>query len=347
MDAFYASIEQRDHPQYREKPLAVGGTGPRGVVAAASYEARKYGIRSAMAGSIARRKCPGLIMIPPRFEVYKKVSSEIMEIFREYTDLVEPLSLDEAFLDVTNNKKGMSYATEIAVEIKEKIRMKTGLTASAGVSYNKFLAKIASDMDKPDGLYVIRPEKAEEFLEKLDIGKFYGIGKVTARKMKNPGIEKGKDLKNCDLADLIRLFGKNGHFYYQIVRGIDDRPVRPERIRKSISTERTFSTDLHSYIEISKQVDLICKELNERIGKHQISGRTLTMKIRYGDFTTITRGKTFPVPVKNLDNLAHFCREIIDTVDYSEKGLRLIGLGISNLEDMVPPGNKDQLELDL
>ncbi|HLP05808.1 MAG TPA: DNA polymerase IV, partial [Paludibacter sp.] len=243
MDAFFASIEQRDNPDYRGKPLAVGHAGTRGVVAAASYEARKYGVRSAMASKTALRKCPQLIFVMPRFDVYKSVSSQVLEIFREYTDLVEPLSLDEAFLDVTENHKNMPSATHIALEIKQKIFEKLSLTASAGVSFNKFLAKIASDFNKPNGIYVVTPETAAQFVEKLEIEKFYGVGKVTAKRMHQLGINTGADLKQWSIEGLVANFGKAGHFYYQNARGIDHRPVEPQHIRKSVGAETTFGHD--------------------------------------------------------------------------------------------------------
>ena len=245
MDAFYASIEQRDHPEYRGKPLAVGNAAERGVVAAASYEARKFGVRSAMPSLTALSKCPQIIFVPARFDVYREVSMQIRDIFLEYTDLVEPLSLDEAYLDVTVNKPGVLSATIIAQEIKEKIRGITGLTASAGVSVNKFLAKIASDWKKPDGLFVILPEEAESFVQELKIEQFWGVGRVTAARMHELGIHTGRDLKRFDEASLVRFFGKAGHIYYQNARGIDDREVVPDRIRKSLGAEETFMTDLY------------------------------------------------------------------------------------------------------
>ncbi|MGM0530843.1 MAG: DNA polymerase IV, partial [Bacteroidota bacterium] len=284
MDAFYASIEQRDNPELKGKPVAVGKGSERGVVSAASYEARKYGIHSAMSSKIARQKCPGLIFVPGRMDVYKAVSGEFMEIFFDYTDLVEPLSLDEAYLDVTKNKKNIQSATRIAKEIKERIYEETGLTASAGVSINKFLAKIASDYDKPDGLYVIRPEEAEKFIEALPVEKFHGVGSVTAEKMHHLGIHTGADLKQKPLTWLNKYFGKVGLHYYNISRAIDDREVNPERIRKSVGTERTFEKDLQTRFEIITALYHIEKELMRRMERSGSFGKTLTLKVKFSDF---------------------------------------------------------------
>jgi DNA polymerase-4 len=275
MDAFYASVEQRDNPELKGKPVAVGGSSNRGVVAAASYEARKFGVRSAMPSKIAIRKCPDLVFVRPRFEVYKQVSNQIREIFHDYTDLVEPLSLDEAYLDVTSNKKEMPSATLIAKEIRAKIKERTNLTASAGISINKFLAKTASDVNKPDGLFLIRPKAAIEYVEKLPIERFFGVGKVTAQKMHNLGIKNGFDLKQLTEDELIRHFGKVGHYYFNIARAIDDREVNPKRIRKSLGAESTFSTDLKDLEKIKAELDKITEEVTRRMKNSGTKGKTL------------------------------------------------------------------------
>lgn len=337
MDAFYASIEQRDNPSLKGKPVAVGGERQRGVVAAASYEARQYGVRSAMPSITAKRKCPQLIFVRPRFTVYKEVSSRIRDVFFEYTDLVEPLSLDEAYLDVTENKKNIPLATEIAKEIKVRIREKTGLTASAGVSVNKFLAKIASDYDKPDGLYIIKPHQAERFVEQLEIEKFYGIGKVTAEKMHQMGIHTGKDLKQYSLAELVRIFGKAGSFYYNIARGVDDRPVDPNRVRKSIGTEQTYDTDLLTMQEILFELKNVEKELVDRLRRNSALGRTLTLKVKFEDFEQITRSRSLPDFF--TPSLIHSVSvELAGSIDYAKRGVRLLGLTLSNFE------NPDELD---
>lgn len=345
MDAFYASIEQRDFPELRGKAIAVGHAEARGVVATASYEARKYGVRSAMPSATAMRKCPHLIFVPPRFEVYHDVSDQIMEIFLEYTDLVEPLSLDEAFLDVTGNKKDIPSATTIAKEIKKEIKEKTGLTASAGVSYNKFLAKIASDYNKPDGLFVIRPEKAEAFVETLSIERFFGVGKVTAQKMHQLGIHTGADLKKMSEESLVRLFGKAGHTYYENARATDNREVNPNRIRKSVGAENTFETDLEASTKMTLELYQIARRTWERIEDKQFFGRTITLKIKYTDFETITRSRTMPEQVKDFHYFWKVSKDMLKQIDTSRKKVRLMGLTISNNEesDVVPPGGM-QLE---
>lgn len=349
MDAFYASIEQRDFPEYRGKPLIVGGSTRRGVVAAASYEARRYGIYSAMPTLTALHRYPDLIIAKPRFNVYKQVSRQMMQIFRSYTDLVEPLSLDEAYLDVTDNKYNMPSATLIAREIKVKIKEATLLTASAGVSVNKFLAKIASDMDKPDGLYVILPEQAESFIEELPVGKFFGVGKVTAARMKKLGIHKGMDMKGKNKAELIKLFGKNGSFFYDICRGIDRRPVNPERIRKSFGKERTFEDDLSSLDEINEVLrnitELVCRDLD----KYGIRGKTLTVKVKYHDFKQITRSRTFPGFINNEELILNESQEIMAAVFTPGSKIRLLGITLSNLEQAArisDPVDRDQLSFD-
>jgi len=332
MDAFFASIEQRDNVDYRGKPLAVGYAGPRGVVAAASYEARKYGVRSAMASRTALSKCPQLIFVMPRFEVYKSVSRQIMEIFHEYTDLVEPLSLDEAFLDVTENFKQIASATQIAQEIKQKISDTLGLTASAGVSFNKFLAKIASDYKKPNGLFVVKPEDAEQFVETLTIEQFYGVGKVTAERMHQLGINNGSDLKQWSEQGLVSNFGKAGHMYYLNARAIDDRLVQEQRIRKSVSSETTFEKDIDKYEDLLPELDKLTVEVIEYIGKNNFKGRTVSLKIKYADFKVITRSRTFQVPVSEYETLYKAGSELLGLVDLSPR-VRLIGIGIRNNEE--------------
>lgn len=332
MDAFYASIEQRDNPHYRGKPLAVGYSGPRGVVAAASYEARRYGVRSAMASKTAIRKCPYLIFAPARFEIYKSVSKQIMEIFHEYTDIVEPLSLDEAFLDVTINHKDIASATQIAKEIKQKIYEKTSLTASAGVSFNKFLAKIASDYNKPNGLFVVKPKDAERFVESLAIEQFFGVGKVTAKQMHDLGIRNGLDLKQRTEEELVRYFGKAGLIYYQNARGVDDRPVESERERKSISSENTFERDIDNLEELALELDIVAKDAFADIVKKKFKGRTITLKIKYADFKVITRSKTFSFPIEDYTLFYQEGYELLKNVDISPK-VRLIGLGLKKSED--------------
>ena len=331
MDAFFASVEQRDNPELRGKPVAVGRLGNRGVVAAASYEARKYGVRSAMSAKIAKRKCPFLIFVRPRFDVYKQVSQQIRQIFFEYTDLVEPLSLDEAYLDVTMHKKGKPSATLIAQEIKERIKKETGLTASAGISINKFLAKVASDYKKPDGLFLIKPEDAEQFVEKLPIEKFFGIGKVTARRMHQMGISFGKDLKKYSEIDLIKRFGKAGSYYYHIARAIDLREVKPDRKRKSIGAENTFEYDIADIEEIESELLQIAEKLMERIKQANTSGKTLTLKVKFSDFKQITRSKTFKHYIENFDDLWKHSKEIFSLVNFNKRKVRLLGLSVSNL----------------
>ncbi len=333
MDAFYASIEQRDNPELSGKPIAVGGSSERGVVSAASYEARKYGVHSAMSSRIAKRKCPDLIFIKSRMDHYKEISRKIMEIFFEYTDLVEPLSIDEAFLDVTENKKGLQSATLIAKEMKEKISEKTKLTASAGVSVNKFLAKIASDYDKPDGLYVIKPADVHGFLESIPVKKFHGVGSVTAEKMHQHGIFTGADLRNMSQPWLVKHFGKAGIHYYNISHGIDERPVNPHRIRKSVGTEKTFEKDLQSRFEIITALYHIENELLRRMERSQSYGRTLTLKIKFSDFKQITRSKTIPQLIDHFDILHRTTKEIFYQLKWGEKKIRLLGLSVSQLKE--------------
>jgi len=332
MDAFFASVEQLDNPELRGKPVAVGGSGERSVVAAASYEARKFGVRSAMPSVIAKRLCPDLIFVKHNFERYNEVSSSVMEILKEFTDLIEPLSIDEAFLDVTEDKQNIGSATAIAKKIRCEIKQKTGLTASAGISVNKFLAKIASDINKPDGLFVIRPEEAEKFIEELPVEKFYGIGKVTAKKMHQLGIHKGSDLKKWDLVSLVRNFGKAGVFFFDIVRGKDDRPVENDQERKSVGTELTYEKDLTSLFGIVAELYKLEKELMERLGHAGTSGRTITVKIKFADFRQITRSKTLQHYITDFDTLHKEVTSIRKTMKLDNERIRLMGVTISNLE---------------
>ncbi|SDR89502.1 DNA polymerase-4 [Gillisia sp. Hel1_33_143] len=330
MDAFYASVEQLDNPELVGKPIAVGGSAERGVVAAASYEARKFGVRSAMSSIIAKRNCPDLIFVKPRFERYKEVSTQIREIFLEYTDLVEPLSLDEAYLDVTENKKGNPSATLIAKEIRAKIKEKTGLNASAGISINKFIAKIASDHNKPNGQKTVHPEEIEEFLEKLQIRKFHGVGKVTAEKMYQFGIFNGFDLKQKSEEFLTEHFGKSGAHYYKVVRGIHLSEVKPDRIRKSLGAERTFDTNISSEIFMLERLQNISEEIEKRLKKGKVAGKTVTLKIKYSDFSQQTRSKTLSYFISDKDLILETAKELL----YQEKmkeSVRLLGITLSNL----------------
>jgi DNA polymerase-4 len=330
MDAFYASVEQKDDPSLKGKPLAVGGGSKRGVVAAASYEARKFGVHSAMSGYLARQKCPDLIFVKPRFERYREISLQIREIFRSYTDLVEPLSLDEAYLDVTENKIGFPSATLIAREIRSRIYEKTGLTSSAGISINKFLAKIASDINKPNGQKTIPPEEVEDFLSSLEIRKFYGVGKVTAEKMHNLGIFTGADLKNQSLEFLTGHFGKSGKHYYQVVRGIHPSPVKARRVPKSVGAERTFSENLSSEVFMLERLEHIARELESRLKPGERAGKTITLKIKYSDFRLQTRSKTLPHYISDKSLLLEVARELL----YQEplhNSVRLLGISLSNL----------------
>lgn len=332
MDAFYASVEQRDNPELRGKPVAVGGSSNRGVVAAASYEARKFGIHSAMASVTARRKCPELIFIRPRFEVYKEVSREIRSIFEEYTSLVEPLSLDEAYLDITEPLKGGPVATDIAREIKKRIRDEVHLTASAGVSFNKFIAKVASGMNKPDGLTVVRPDQCERFIDALPIEKFFGVGKVTARKFRNLGIRNGADLRLRSKAELERYFGKSGRYYYYICRGEDNRPVRTSWRRKSVGAERTFFEDISTEGEFDEKLRDVSERVSSRMKKIRASGRTVTVKIKYHDFTINTRSKTLAHEVCEVEELYQVGSNLLRTPLLPQRPVRLLGLSVSNLK---------------
>jgi len=331
MDSFFASVEQRDFPEYRGKPLAVGNRGPRSVVAAASYEARKYGVYSAMPMAVALRKCPELIVTPHRFEVYKKISTTIREIFYEYTDLVEPLSLDEAYLDVTHPKKGPPSASLIAMEIKQAIRDREGLVASAGVSFNKFLAKIASDMDKPDGFYLIKPDDAERFLEELEINRFFGVGEKTAQKMHRLNIFKGRDLKEVPRDQLVGYFGKAGNYFYDVVRGVDNRPVVSHRESKSIGAERTYDTDLYELEHVKARLSEVMDIMWNRCQEKKKFGRTATLKLRFSDFKTITRSRTQPHPC-TYQEMMEAIMKLLPAERVREQGVRLLGVTMSNFE---------------
>lgn len=330
MDAFYASVEQLDNLELRGKPVAVGGSTERGVVSAASYEARKYGVRSAMSSVVAKRNCPELIFVKARFDRYKEISTGIRKIFYDYTDLVEPLSLDEAYLDVTTNKKGNPSATLIAREIRQRIFEELHLTASAGISINKFIAKVASDYNKPNGQKTVNPEEVISFLEVLDIRKFYGVGNVTAEKMYKLGIFTGKDLKTKSLEFLEEKFGKSGNFYFNVVRGIHTSEVKPHRIPKSVGAERTFSENLSSEIFMLERLEHIATEIERRLKKSNIAGKTITLKIKYSDFTLQTRSKTLPYFVAEKALILETAKALL----YQEKmenSVRLLGISLANL----------------
>lgn len=349
MDAFYASVEQRDNPELRGRPVAVGHAGERGVVSAASYEARKYGVRSAMASLKAMRLCPELVFVPGRMEVYKEVSDHIHEIFREYTDIIEPLALDEAFLDVTENKKGIELAVDIAREIKKRIREELGLVASAGVSYNKFLAKIASDYRKPDGLCSIHPDKALHFIDQLPIEGFWGVGKVTAKRMHTLGIHNGRDLRQWSLDGLTREFGKVGHLYYDFARGIDLRPVEAVRVRKSIGCERTLEHDIHTKAAVIVELYHTAEELVRRLADKDFRGNTLTLKVKFHDFTQITRSITQAKELLTMKTILPIAKKLLAEVEYENHPIRLIGLSVSNPhdeDDSTPQSTWEQLELE-
>ncbi len=334
MDAFFASVEQRDNPELRGKPIAVGGADKkRGVIATASYEARKFRVYSAMSTRIAKKKCPRLIIVPPRYKVYKKISQQIRDIFYEYTDLVEPLSLDEAYLDVTENKKGEESAIQIAKEIKQIIFAETKLTASAGISVNKFLAKVASDYHKPDGLTAILPQNVQGFLDNLPIESFQGIGKATARKMERMKIKTGKDLRMYSKVDLGMHFGKMGAFFHDISRGIDDRPVNPDRKRKSISEETTFQDDILERNEMIEALRKLSVSVSETINRMEIKGRTVNIKVRLPDFTTFTKSKTYKDFIDDATLIEKTAVELFESLDQEISGVRLLGVGLSNLDN--------------
>jgi DNA polymerase-4 len=338
MDAFYASVEQRDDPSLRGKPVAVGG-GHRGVVTAASYEARKFGVRSAMPSVTARRRCPELIFVKPRFDVYRAVSGQVREIFAAYTDLIEPLSLDEAYLDVTEDRLGFGSARAIAEDIRRRIREETGLTASAGVSYCKFIAKLASDHKKPDGLCVIPPERGAEFVSTLPVSRFHGVGPVTARKMERLGILTGADLRGWSLPQLEAHFGSSGSWYWRICRGIDEREVKPDRPYKSVSAERTFDEDLRDPDQLAGELERIAGFAWARVERAAVSGRTVTLKVKFADFELITRSKSFAIPVPDLGTFIAVGQSLLSGLHPLAKGIRLLGLGLHNLiePELEPP----------
>lgn len=351
MDAFYASIEQRDNPHYRGKAIAVGGSpeGRGGVVATASYEARKFGVRSAMPSKKAKQLCGDLIFVRPRFDVYKQVSLQIREIFQRYTDRIEPLSLDEAFLDVTEDKQNIGSAIEIAKLIRKAIKDELGLTASAGVSVNKFIAKIASDLNKPDGLAFIGPSKIESFMEKLPVEKFFGVGKVTADKMKRMGLHTGADLKKLSEAEMTKRFGKPGKFYFRIVRGIDDRQVQPNRETKSIGAEDTFRYDLTTLEEMYSELEAIADVIHNRLKRSGMKGRTVTVKIKYHDFKLATRSQSFPEPVGDFETILETAKDLLAGAIADDSKVRLLGISLSNFGDQALKISKksesDQLDL--
>ncbi|WP_455543688.1 DNA polymerase IV [Intestinibacter sp.] len=336
MDAFYASVEQRDNPNLRGKPVIVGGSpNSRGVVATCSYEARKYGVHSAMPSKVAQKRCPYAIFVRPRFDVYREVSNKIRDIFHRYTDLVEPLSLDEAFLDVTNPKIPIKYATTIAKLIKRDILMETGLTASAGVSYNKFLAKLSSDYEKPNGLTVIMPENAQDFLDKLPIEKFFGIGKVTSKTLKIMGIKNGYDLRQLSLYELEKMFKSRGYFYYNFARGIDNRPVEPYRERKSVGSETTLD---HNYRldeeEIVDILDELCLDVSNRITYLNKLGKTVTLKMKFEDFTQITRSVSLEHGISSHEDIRTHIYNLLRNIKCNDLQIRLVGVTLSNLTDI-------------
>nr|WP_294873980.1 DNA polymerase IV [uncultured Pedobacter sp.] len=335
MDAFYASVEQRDFPEFKGKPIAVGGSPDgRGVVATASYEARKFGVKSAMPSRQALQLCPEIIFVRPRFDAYKAVSIHIREIFSRYTDLIEPLSLDEAYLDVTEDKLNIGSALEIAKQIKQAIKDELNLTASAGVSSGKFVAKIASDMNKPDGLTFIGPSKIESFMEKLPVERFFGVGKVTAKKMKSMQLHTGADLKRLSEQELIKYFGKVGKFYYAIVRGIDQRAVQSERQTKSLAVEDTFEHDLITIEEMHTELGKLADKLAIRLNKNQLKGRTITLKIKYSDFKQITRNQSFPNPVSDYQIIIDTAKLLLENTDLVDKKVRLLGISLSNFNEI-------------
>ncbi|WP_295799937.1 DNA polymerase IV [Mucilaginibacter sp.] len=351
MDAFYASVEQRDNPEYRGKPLVVGGLpqGRGGVVATASYEARKFGIRSAMSSKQALQLCPHALFVRPRFDAYKDVSRKIREIFSRYTDLIEPLSLDEAYLDVTSDKLNIGSAIEIAQQIKQAIKDELQLTASAGVSINKFVAKIASDINKPDGLKFIGPSAIESFMEKLPVEKFFGVGKVTAQKMKNMGLHTGDDLKKLTEVELTKHFGKVGRFYFNIVRGIDNREVQPHRETKSLAAEDTFAYDLTTIEEMEAELDKIAVIVCTRLQHYQLKGRTVTLKIKYSDFKQITRNQSFATGISDLETISATAKRLLAATEPEDKRIRLLGISLSNFGEVVVRAKEekqtDQLSL--
>ena len=346
MDAFYASVEQRDNPSLKGKPIAVGGGSERGVTTTASYEARKYGVKSAMPGYKAKQLCPSLIFVKPRFDAYKKVSQQVREIFNDYTDLIEPLSLDEAYLDVSDNKKKIPYAMDVAQEIMSRVENEVRITCSAGVSYCKFLAKVASDFKKPNGMTIIRPSQAEAFLESLPIEKFYGVGKVTARKMNNMDIYTGADLKKYSKIELAQNFGKAGMFYYDIVRGCDDRPVNNNRVRKSIGIETTFQNNISNKEEIETVINELAEKFYFRIQKANNYGRTITLKLKSADFKIITRSQSKNYYIKDKQEIVSIALQLFENNESAVNKIRLIGLTASNLENESDDSENPQLSIE-
>lgn len=347
MDAFYASVEQRDNPQLRGQPVAVGGSAARGVVAAASYEARAFGVHSAMPSVTAKRKCPHLIFVPPRFEVYRQVSQQIRAIFAEYTPLIEPLSLDEAYLDVTENLKGMEIATEIATEIRARIKSVTGLNASAGISYNKFLAKMASDLNKPNGQAVITPKNGPAFVEALPVKKFHGVGPATAERMKRHGIETGHDLKSKSLQFLQQHFGKSGPYFYGIARGIDERQVKADRVRKSVGAEDTFAQDIDALDAAQTELRPLAEKIWRYCEAHDITGKTVTVKIKYSDFTQATRSRTVPQGLSSIELVLEIADALLSSVYPFKRPVRLLGVTLSSLSTEQASLPLHQLDLGL
>lgn len=332
MDAFFASVEQRDNPELRGRPIAVGFDGPRGVVSTASYEARPYGVHSAMSMAQAKRRCPQLIVVPTHFEKYKEVSQQIHAVFHEYTDLVEPISLDEAFLDVTDNKKGIELAVDIAKEIKQKILERTSLTASAGISFNKLLAKIASDMRKPNGIFTVHPDRALDFIGSLPVEKLWGVGPKTANRMHEMGVFTGAQLRRISCEHLVQVFGKMGRVYYDFSRGIDNRPVVVAYERKSVGCERTFLEDLHIYTKIIIELYHIVLELVERIERKDFRGRTLTLKLKWDATTQITRSLTQEKVLRTKDDILPLAKRLLKDTEYHDRPIRLMGLSVSSPE---------------
>ena len=346
MDAFFASVEQMDNPEYTGKPIVVGGGSQRGVVAAASYEARKFGVRSAMSGMMALKLCPEIIFVKSRYERYQEISKQIRSIFYDYTDLVEPLSLDEAFLDVTENKKQLKSATLIAQEIRERIKNEVGLTASAGISINKFIAKVASDINKPNGQKLITPNEVISFLENLEIDRFFGVGKVTAQKMKAKGIFNGYDLKQKSLENLVKWFGKTGKHFYHIVRAENNNPVRPNRLRKSVGAERTFSGDITDTSELKTKLSKIADEIERRLLKSKLKGKTVTLKYKYRNFEVHTRSRTINKFISERNEFMPIVLELFNLEDF-KLPLRLIGITISNLNNQTIQIPKEGIQLTL
>ena len=347
MDQFFAAVEQRDNPELRGKPIAVGHDAERGVVSTASYEARRFGVHSAQSIQVAKRLCPGLIIVKPHFQRYKEVSAQLHEIFHDYTDLIEPISLDEAFLDVTKNKKGIELGVDIAREIKQRIRMTTGLTASAGVSYCKFLAKIASDWRKPNGLTVIHPDRALEFIAQLKVEKIWGIGPKTAEKMHRMGIFTGLDLRDMSLTRLKQEFGKMGQVFYDFSRGIDNRPVISEWERKSVSCEQTFESDISENAAVTIHLYHTVLELVRRIEKNDFDGRTLTLKVKFLDFQQITRSITVDHIIRTKDEILTLAKQLMQSVQFHSHPIRLLGLGVSNQKGTSPQEEPQWMELEL